>query len=327
MRWLKNLRIAGKHKSPYSTSDVTSAINTLEYLVAHGSSARHLVAVESTGFDLPPTNPPGRPWEAYVPDELNVYGVVKLCEWEVAGINNRSWHSDLVDAAFNAVRQSQLIHLHIHMLFPTRFPGEVLRRMHGGALVFTALGLVNGRDDDALARLQLAALRRKYYQWATTRPMACFTARILADYLGLEPMALKSDPPHPQEVLVPADRLIDTLLRVWRDPDADALTPHLLAICDLHTHHAYTGANSHLREFSNAMWTRVPIAALLVFKLRAMLGLASPTVDHPLMDSVLGTLPGSTKPVPDPLLERARARMGQDGFNEIEIADYYARQS
>ena len=125
---------------------------------------------------IEPSNPPKRGWEAYLPSDLHVYGTIKLCDWEVVGINAQSWDAGLADAAFDAVRLSLLISLYVHMLFPRRFPGRVLRNMSNGSLVFTALGLVNGREAAALTlvRTQLEALRRKYFDPDLTYPTRLF---------------------------------------------------------------------------------------------------------------------------------------------------------
>ena len=325
-KWLKIVQKPGKRKSPYAAPQVASQIAALEYFVAHGVSHQQLAAGAIAG-SITPKSPPERAWEPYLHIDLHVYGAIRLCDWEIKGLNAQVWDHGLADAAFDAVRLAQLVALYVHMLFPQRFSGRVLRRMSMSSLVFTALGLVNGRDTPALAlaRAQLAALRRQYYVPDLVFPAACFVARILADYLGQTPLVIKSDPSHLQKGEIRADPVMDALFNAWCNPDAEALRAPLLAACDVHTHHAFTGANSFRREFGNGIWTRTPIAALLVMKLRAMLGLSSPQLDHPLLNTILGKLPVESGHVADPLVEAVHSRMMRDGFDEAEILDHYSR--
>ena len=325
-KWLKIAEKPGKRKSPYAAPQVASQIVALEYFVAHGVSHQQLAAGAIAG-SITPSSPPERAWEAYLHIDLHVYGAIRLCDWEIKGLNAQVWDHGLADAAFDAVRLAQLVALQVHMLFLQRFPGRVLRRMSMRSLVFTALGLVNGRDTAALAlaRAQLAALRRQYYDPDLVFPVSCFVARILADYLGQTPLLIKSDPSHLQKGEIRADPVMNALFNAWRDPDAEALRAPLLAVCDVHTRLAFTGANSFRREFGNGIWTRTPIAALLVMKLRDLLGLANPQPDHPLLNTALGKLPVESRPVTDPLVDAVLARMTRDGFDQAEILDHYSR--
>jgi hypothetical protein len=76
--------------------------------------------------------------------------------------------------------------------------------------------------------------------------------------------------------------------------ELEKLRKPLLAACD---------AFDVFREFSNGTWSRTPLAILLVFKLRGLLGLRNPELDHPLMNSVLGKLPPDHQFVPDTFTE------------------------
>lgn len=328
-RWLKNARASGKHKSAYLAQDLDVTMSELRYYVAHGVSEACFgaLAEEFAQYHEPKT-PPERGWEAFVPNTLFRYGHMKLCEWEATGINAQVWDPGPAQAAFAAVRLGTLMHLYIHMMFPQRFAGRLLQNMHHSLLGFTALGLVAGCNEAAtrLALLQLAAMRKSYYKESLKFPMSCFIARLLADHLGQPIAAIRADPTHFQKHEIPTDALMDGVFNAWRDPDPEALRPHLLALCDIHTHHAFTGAVSFRREFSNKMWTRVPIAALLVFKLRATLGLDNPQIDHPLMATVLGALPRGSASVSDVLVESVKARMIEDGYVEQEIFEHYLGQ-
>jgi hypothetical protein len=69
---------------------------------------------------------------------------------------------------------------------------------------------------------------------------------------------------------------------------------------------------------------RVPIEILLVFKLRSLIGLQNPHLEHPIMDTAFGILPPEIGFQPDLLTARVRARMSQDGYDEAEIVSLAA---
>ena len=66
-------------------------------------------------------------------------------------------------------------------------------------------------------------------------------------------------------------------------------------------------------------WARTPIEILLLFKLRQLIGLQNPVLDHPLMNSPLGVLPSEVVFEPDDIIRRVRDRMREDGYDEMEI--------
>jgi hypothetical protein len=92
------------------------------------------------------------------------------------------------------------------------------------------------------------------------------------------------------------EALFAALLAHWRTPDADALAPLMLALCDHHTHEA-------LKQNADLDATYYPFETLAVLRLRMLHGLKNPALDHPLMCTPLGALPEVTKPYTDKLLE------------------------
>jgi hypothetical protein len=328
-KWLKSWKTTAKRNAEWIKAQDAESISEFKFYVAHGQS-KQIAALKAKPVKelkdlLEPVTPPRKGWESFVDLKLSHYGSMRLAEWEIAGIDRQRWDPDLVATAFSAVYLQQMIDLYIHLLFPIRHPGRVLQRMSFSQFSFTALGLVIGRHEEALrlARLQLAAFRKQYYNLILARPISAFIARILADYLGEPPVGVRGDPPHLLKGEIPADPVMQGLFNEWRAPDPEVLLPHCIAACDIHTHQAITGANSYRLEFGNGNWTRIPIAVLLVFKLRILLGLGNPQIDHPLMNSALGKLPSETDYKPDELVESVRARMMQDGYNEQEIWDGY----
>jgi hypothetical protein len=98
--------------------------------------------------------------------------------------------------------------------------------------------------------------------------------------------------------------LFAALLAHWRTPDADALAPLLLAVCDRHTHQA-------VKKDADSGATYYPVETLAVLRLRVLHGFKNPPLDHPLMSTPLGALPEVTEPYTDELLKNVlrRARL------------------
>ncbi len=329
-KWLKSWKTVSRRNTQWIKSQDNKNVATLSFYVAHGE-AKQIAELKANPVKelmdlLAPVTPPRKGYESFINHDLSVYGSTRLSEWEIIGIDQQRWDSGPVASAFYATYFEQMIAFYTHLLFPMRHPGKTIQLMGFGDFSFTALGFIIGRCDEAsrLARLQFSAFTKRYYNLLSARPISCFIARILADYLGEPPVIVRGDPTHFFKGEIAADPVMHGLFNEWRNPDTDVLLQHCLAACDIHTHQAITGTKSYRLEFGNGQWTRIPIAILLVFKLRILLGLSNPEVDHPLMDSVLGKLPSADLVYrPDDLLESVRVRMKQDGYNEQEIWDGY----
>lgn len=166
-----------------------------------------------------------------------------------------------------------------------------------------------------LARVQIAAYNKttegEFWEDANY-PIFHFILRVLADYLNESPIIMRGE--------AKKEPILNALFEHWRDPDADSLVNLCLAACDFHTHRC---GNKTEHEFGDH-WVRTPIEILLLFKLRQLLGLSNPQLDHPLMNTPLGKLPEKEVTCePDDLIRRVRERMMQDGYDEEEIAGYY----
>lgn len=105
--------------------------------------------------------------------------------------------------------------------------------------------------------------------------------------------------------------LFAALLAQWQTPDAEALAPLLLALCDRHTHLA-AKTDGPLNLFE----TYYPFEVLAVLRLRLERGLGNPQLDHPLMNTPLAVLPEMTEFYTDELLEGVvgRARLEYQGL-------------
>jgi hypothetical protein len=185
---------------------------------------------------------------------------------------------------------------------------------------YTALGVIIGCQDQAfrLARLQFVAYRKGAYH-SDVLPIFMFILRILADYLN-EPALAPSSASQ-------AEPIMTALFDCWREPDAGSLTELCLAACDFHTHRC-RAKGSLLFEFERSSWKYFPIEILLLFKLRQLIGLSNPVLDHPIMNTTLGKLPEREVSFdeiahgPDDLIYRVRKRMMEDGYDEDAIPNY-----
>jgi hypothetical protein len=103
------------------------------------------------------------------------------------------------------------------------------------------------------------------------------------------------------------------ILERWRDPNPQVLTPWLLAACDRHTHESLGDTEENAHDFGDDRLTRTPIEILMIFRLRQLMGLTNPVVDHPLMEPPFDCLPETQPPfVPDELMQGTLKRARED---------------
>jgi hypothetical protein len=105
--------------------------------------------------------------------------------------------------------------------------------------------------------------------------------------------------------------LFNALIAYWKTSDMDVLSHLLLAACDRHTHQARFDSNKACFDFPWDDSWYIPFEVLSVMRLRQIMGLVNPDLDHPLMKTPLGKL---QEPVPlyeDDLIKGVltRARM------------------
>ena len=290
----------------------TKVIGELEHYIQYGYSPLYTDDSEAK-------NPPVAKWECFLVYSLSMYGLMRWYEEEKRGMAGESFDSVLVLDAFFATYTMQMIYLYTHAMTPQRFEGQILQSMDRRKLSFTALGVIIGCKKEAfnLARLQLRAYRKHYYRSLEGyHPIYHFMLRLLADYLGEPPLVLTGAPL--------AEPIFQRLFDLWREPVADTLLPVCLAACDFHTHRWVSmGDGEFTNEFSDTLFAYTPIEILLLFKLRQLIGLPNPVVDHPLMRTSLGVLPEEVAFEPSDLIKRVRARMMQDGYNESTISKLY----
>ena len=315
-RWLNGWKANLRNNDDWFASYLPRREDALAHYARHGA-AKPVPGMPG----LPALSPPERSWEL-IDNDLRVYGALQLWKWEKVAMEERRWDPGLAATAFWSEYLAELVSLYRFMLAPRR--GIRPSQLNDiASMCFTALGVVTRQDERAfrLARAQLAAYRRRYVERTTFRPIAAFLTRLLADYLSLSPVIFKGDPVDILKGELPADPVMEQLFQGWRNPDARLLGPRCLAACDIHTHQAVPSTTNIRREFGSGRWTRTPIAVLLVFTLRQSLRLENPNLDHPLLEGVLGRLPGDQAAgEPNETVRAVYARMKQDGFDEKEIA-------
>ena len=318
-RWLKNAQ--KKHKTIYAPIHAEREMQKLRFYLANG------IAEELSAPDEPPEkfNPTKKNWESFISTNLVRLAYIWLQEWEVEAINNRDWSFEFSSKAICASELSILIDLHIHMMFPLRHEGRELQMLDNSIFPFVVLAVIAGSQEKAfkIAKPFFAAVRKGCYKRIGAAYSAHFMMRIMTDYLSEPAVEIKRNSQLVNKKELFAELYWDAVFNVWREQDSEVLRKPLLAACDAFTHHAYIGADDVFREFSNGSWSRTPLAILLVFKLRVLVGLRNPELDHPLMNSVLGKLPPDHQFVPDTFIEEVRNKMITDGFDEQKIYDYY----
>ena len=74
---------------------------------------------------------------------------------------------------------------------------------------------------------------------------------------------------------------------------ADEIRPAVVKACDFHLSRSKEHTDEETYEFADPVYAIYPVEILFVFRIRQILGLSNPEVDHPLLNSPLGKLSGS----------------------------------
>ena len=299
-RWLKSWKAERRANLERCRVRDPEVVHELEHYALHG-----------TLFDNPDERfadlePPVMLWESIdFQRSTAVRGYLSLLTLEIEGMDGRPFDSQAALRAFSAIYTHQMVVLFRGNMLPIRFKKDVPQDLQLTEVPYTALGVVIGCKEQAfrLARMQIAAYQKGYYYDKGEYPIFVFMLRILADYLGEPPLVLEGEPL--------AEPIFNALFKLWRTEDPNALVDICLAACDYHTRRC-----RGYFEFYDGAWTRTPIEILLLFKLRQLLGLQNPQLDHPLMNSPLGVLPEEVAFEPDDLMKRVHARMAQNRYDE-----------
>jgi hypothetical protein len=253
---------------------------------------------------------------------LDIGSLLYLWKFERAAVEDGRWDGEAASSGFTAAYLANMLELNRGARWrsnPQDLPSLDIQ------MPFCALGFVLGLRERAepLARANIAAVRKGWFNEDWERPISAFILRLLADYFSQEPLVVRGDPKRLPKGQIAADPWMKKLFEVWRDPDPAVVARRLIAACDIHTDQCIGGMAGMTREFGNLWWTRTPIAALLVLKLRETLGLPNPRIDHPLMATLLGRLPEAPPVQPEEMLRAVEARMRKEGFDERKILAEY----
>jgi hypothetical protein len=268
---------------------------SMEYFAVHGEPMSYLLHGKQD------TQPPRQPWELISGSHFSIFSRYACHDLVLCGMEKRVFDTAIALDAFAASGLQVAIGLYMEHFFPLRFSGRMLQQMDLSRVQHTALGIVIGccNEGFCLARMQVHAFRKGYHKRHGEQAPYRFLLRLLTAFLN--------EPPLPQEDI--SEPALTTLLEVWRAPEPQALVKACLDVCDFRTH--------TLERHDE--WSRIPIEVLLVFKLRALLGLANPLLDHPLLNGGLGQLPPEVDFAPQGLIGSLRQRLMQLGFSERTI--------
>ncbi len=260
------------------------------------------------------------PWEdSGLVGALYSYGRYLLWDFEGKALGSVKLDCAMAAEVYHSVHIAQFVDILMACRFGRRFGRRSDFSLYEEKISYPALGVIIGCDKLAfkLARLQLLAFRQGLYapRFYEHYPVTHFILRLLADYLGEPPLPLRGEALH--------DPLYNGLFNKWREADTAVLLPLCLAVCHDHTYRTYPNKPFGM-HFEFAEWRRTPIEILLLFKLRELLGLSNPLVDHPLMNTALGVLPeplslDEIDEDTDALLAGVRRRLRQDGYDEDAI--------
>lgn len=260
-----------------------------------------------TGDFRPDTEPPPREWEWGLGGRLEELAEQQTRDVESARARGLPLDIRLARLAYATRHTGQMIELHTRLLAGRRgCRPEGSSRMELDEIQWAALGLVAGCEQPALhtARILCAAWRNAEIYGDFVRPEVRAVFILFSRQLGVPIPELTPFQPLPAlEILIAEER--------WLHADAGALGPLVEAACIEHT-----------AEAPHGPFLGLPIAILLLFKLRAMRGLANPRVTHPLLAAALGDWAAAVdfEACMDSLLMAVRARLKLHGFDEAAIA-------
>jgi hypothetical protein len=140
-----------------------------------------------------------------------------------------------------------------------------------------AVGLV--AEGEAIGQEALTGLQDgRYFGVSKLTP---FVLSVFAKWKNIAlPAEFSFDVPNPYQELV--DDLTATAAKIG---------PAIAGACDFHLSRSKFPTKDEVYEFAGRVKTIYPVEILYVFRIRQILGLSNPEVDHPLMNSPLGKLP------------------------------------
>ena len=125
---------------------------------------------------------------------------------------------------------------------------------------------------------------------------APFAVRLYAKWKGIQPEGLSS---------LPTIGIYERIFDAWQDETA--LAQALMFACDYHCSRSPQAPEEDFQEFVYHPWTSFPVDILAIRQVRADLGLATPEISHPLLDSPLVHFPHPMPEYHDELIDQAIA--------------------
>ena len=226
-------------------------------------------------------------------------------------LQGRPWEAAMVEALGYQIFDNHLDffwHHQFRILFPDH--PRPLRTMDWERMTETmAMAFVLGWTPQATHQGYLinAVLHRTWplqlsYEQMHRRGHA-FMLRLFAKWQGI--------PGHDWPAFAYDEPIYEGILERWNVSDPAILEPWLIAACDRHTHEARSDSEKVFHDFSNMLCE--PLEILLLFRLRELIGLTNPVIDHPLMEAPFDHLPAVQSPyVPDELMQGTLKRVRED---------------
>lgn len=237
-------------------------------------------------------------------------------------LQDRPWEAAMVDALGYQIF-GDLLYFFWHYQFRILFPNHPrpLRMMAWTRMTETmAMAFVLGWISQATHQgyLAHAVLHRVWqlqfsYEQQHRRGHA-FMLRLFAAWQGITG--------HAWPAYAYDEPIYEGILERWNVSDPAILEPWLIAACDRHTHQARPDTERTFYDFSDAI--REPLEILLLFRLREVVGLTNPVLNHPLMEAPFDRLPTVQPPyVPDELVLGTLKRVREDWpeFDQVVSLD------
>ncbi|HLA34882.1 MAG TPA: hypothetical protein VJ001_08460 [Rhodocyclaceae bacterium] len=275
--------------------------------VAHGIEDARIVELTDLGLPgfKPDCMPPPLEWEWELEGDLSSLAEQYTNDVERARARGQPLIVERARLAFATRYIAQMIGLHRLMLCRQRGCDPEHFRIWADEIQYVALGLVVGCEQSALrmARILCAAWQHPQVYIDFVRPEVRAIFIVLAHHLdvSLPPLTAVKETPKLNALLAED---------CWLRADAATLAPLIEAACEEHTEHAPDGP-----------FRGLPIALVLMFKLRAQHGLENPAISHKILASPLGAWAKSATfdAALDPLLFSALARLSAHAYDEDAI--------
>lgn len=269
----------------------------------------------SSSIGFPDVDPAYQLWEStYLETGLRVLAFRCIHSLELSCVKGGSFDTSQAGNAVMYMYFSQLVIHHIFALQLKRFGRRGSGKRGMEVISFAVLALLIGKKGIARNIFLLVSMSYKNDELVHRQyPIYCFMLKMLSDYFD-EPLVIsegKSD----------GDILFRYLYDEWKNPEHERLKELCIEVCDYHLSRCKPDKGNKWYEFSNLSWSLWPIEITLLFKLREILGLENPHVNHSLMSSALGQLPEEKEFIMDDLLLKILKKMKSQGFDENEVLE------